>query len=244
MAEHVFNPKHLKQHTPHLEAARKHEMVQYVESQLNTRLDDIKQTFDTRLNVTPASDISNLDSKHYDLITTNLTLPWVEDVPGYLLNLGRALKPDGLLLASALGAESFNEFRHAFDAAGLNASGHTLPLPDVQALGSVMQTLQFALPVVDRDIITLGYPGFAEMYYDLRAAGSRNLNINRAKSLTGRRKWARMETAYRDMFQLPDGDLPLTLEIIYLHGWRPAKGQPKPLPPGSATVDLGDILSR
>jgi SAM-dependent methyltransferase len=178
----------------------------------------------------------------FDLILSNLMLHWLNDVPQALMHMGRTLKPDGLLLASTLGQDSLHEVRTAFADAGL-PHPRTIPLPDVQKAGAALQKVGFALPVVDRDVLTITYRSFADMYTDLRQTGSRNLHPNRARGLLTPRQLARMESAYRANFARPDGTLPLTLEIIYLHGWRPHASQPKPLKPGSATVGLDEVLA-
>lgn len=177
-----------------------------------------------------------------DLVTSNLHLPWVADVPQFLLNCGRLLKPNGLFLASTLGLESFREFRQAFATVGAAQNGHILPLTDVRAVGSLLQSLQFALPVVDRDVITLTFPDFPTLYRSLRACGAKNLNPERQRHLQGKQQWKAMEAAYQSQFQREDGRLPLTLEVIYLHGWMPHENQQKPLTPGAFTMKLDEVL--
>jgi NADH dehydrogenase [ubiquinone] 1 alpha subcomplex assembly factor 5 len=182
------------------------------------------------------------DEKHYHLVISNLALTWVDDVPTALLNMGKLLKGDGLFLASMLGRESFNEFTAAFKEVGA-LTPHTLPLTDMQAIGSLMHKLKFALPVIDRDIITLTYPNFKTMYKELKATGCANLHPQRAKGLMGKTQWKKMEQTYTNMFQRPDGSLPLTLEVIYLTGWRPHKSQQQPLAPGSGEQRLAQALN-
>jgi len=177
----------------------------------------------------------------FDLIISNLMLHWVNNVPQALMHIGRALKPDGLFLASTLGNNSFTEFKTAFDTIGSHHA-HVIPLTDVQSAGAALQKVGFAMPVVDRDVITVTYPDFTALYEDIKNTGSRNLHPNRARGLMTPRTLKAMETVYTDMFALPDGKLPVTLEVLYLHGWRPHSSQQKPLKPGTATVDLSEVL--
>lgn len=229
----------------------------HLKQQLIDRLYDTKRSFEHVLDisfgaptlpckniiqVSPLSDFPNIPDHTFDAIICNQWLPWEADVPTFLLKLGKLLKPDGLLLASTLGLESFKEFRSAFAATSQNQASHVVPLTDVQALGGVLQQLKFALPVIDRDLITLTYPDFPSLYADIKTHGARNLSPHRAKTLTGKTAWKNMENAYREQFMRPDGTLPLTLEIIYLHGWRPHESQQKALPPGTAKVRLEEIL--
>tara|TARA_R110000868_G_scaffold262401_1_gene520873 strand:+ start:33797 stop:34702 length:906 start_codon:yes stop_codon:yes gene_type:complete len=177
----------------------------------------------------------------FDLVISNLMLPWVNDVAKCLHMSGKVLKENGLLLASTLGSESFSEFRHAFEETGLGGS-HIIPLPDIQSVGAVLQRRGFALPVIDRDIIKMSYPSFEAIFADIKALGARNLNPNKAKSLTSRSAWQKMENFYRENHTLEDGSLCLTLEVIYLHGWRPHQSQQKALKPGSAKTSLATFL--
>lgn len=181
-------------------------------------------------------------AKTFDLMTSNLLLPWVKNVPRFLAQAGRALKEDGLFLASTLGEESFYELRSAFETAG-SASPHTNPMPDVKTVGEALQSVGFALPVIDRDKLVLSYRDFDTLWADLRAMGATNIHPARQRGLSTPRFLARAEAAYRAQFAASDGSLPLTLEIIYLHGWRPHKSQQKPLPRGSGEVDLSEVLT-
>lgn len=176
----------------------------------------------------------------FDLIVCSMVLHWVDDVPAALLNVGRLLKPDGLFLASTLGLDSFHELRTAFAESG-SPYGHVMPLTDVRSAGMVLQRVGFAMPAVDRDTITLTYSSFDHLYADLKAAGP-NLHPQRCPGLLGPRRLRAMEQTYRALFALPDGRLPLTIEVLYLHGWRPHASQQKPLKPGTAQIPLTDVL--
>lgn len=177
----------------------------------------------------------------FDAVISNLMLHWINDVPQTLMHIGRALKPDGLFLASTFGNDSFIELKTAFAESG-SRHAHTIPFTDVQSAGAALQKVGYAMPVVDRDVITVTYKDFAALYTDMRLAGSRNLHPARSRGLMTPRQLRRMEDAYRTNFARPDGTLPVTLEILYLHGWRPHTSQQKPLKPGSATVSLDEVL--
>lgn len=182
-----------------------------------------------------------LPNASFDLVVSNMMLHWINDVPGTLIRLGRLLKPDGLFMASTLGAESFPELRAAFAAAGSEVP-HMIPLTDVRSAGMALQKVGFAMPVVDREMITLTYPTLSALWQELRDSGSRNYHPARQKGLTGKRQWLAMENHYRKEFGTDDGRVKVTLEVLYLHGWRPHHSQQKPLAPGSATVELAEVL--
>lgn len=177
----------------------------------------------------------------FDAVVSNMMLHWVNDVPGTLIRLGRLLKPDGIFMASTLGAESFPELKAAFVAAGSEVP-HIIPLTDVKSAGMALQKVGFAMPVVDRELVTLTYPTLAALWQELRDSGSHNYHPARQKGLTGKKQWQAMEEHYRKEFATDDGRVKVTLEVLYLHGWRPHSSQQKPLVPGSATVELADVL--
>ena len=177
----------------------------------------------------------------FDLVTSNLVLPWVRNVPRFLAQAGRILKEDGLFLGNTLGAESFIELQTAFFEAG-SKTPHINPMPDVNTVGETFQSVGFALPVIDRDILTLEYGSFKDLWADMKAMGITNIHPRRNPGLTTPRLLEKAENIYREKFALPGGNLPLTLEVIYLHGWRPHKSQQKPLPRGSGKVDFSEVL--
>ena len=175
-----------------------------------------------------------------DLIYSNLMLPWITHIDVCLYEIKRCLKPDGLFLASTLGESSFQEFQHCFAQAGIQTPC-TLPLPDIKTVGKALQQTGFTLPVVDRDILTLQYENFDSLYQDFKYTGCRNLNPQRAKGLLTPRKLKQIETLYRKNFG-HENYIPVTLEVLYLHGWKADSSQPQPLSPGTARQSFADIL--
>ena len=221
----------------HLPAAAQPETL----VQLDISAPLLQQASGLRIQADMEADLPFADSC-FDLVLSNLALVWANNPPRLLLQLGRLLRPDGLLLVSTLGQGSLTELQQAFAASG-SPYPHVLPLADVQSAGAALQKVGFAMPVVDRDTLTLEYSSFANMYADLQALGPTNLHPARRRGLLTPRALARMEDAYRDMFARPDGSLPLTLEILYLHGWRPHHSQQKPLAPGTSKINLQDVLN-
>ncbi|NBX86456.1 MAG: hypothetical protein EBQ80_04360 [Proteobacteria bacterium] len=176
-----------------------------------------------------------------DAILCPLWLSVVNDVPLALHQMVRSLRADGVLLISVLGMESFREFRAAWTEIG-EPHGHIIPLTDVREVGGLLQKIKLALPVVDRDIITLTFPTFTALYSFLRREGLRNVFTGRHQGLLTPRKLQAMEQAYTQLFKRPDGRLPLTLEVIYAHGLRPSINQPTAAKRGSGKVSLVRIL--
>ncbi|HXZ01975.1 MAG TPA: methyltransferase domain-containing protein [Stellaceae bacterium] len=182
----------------------------------------------------------------FDLVLSNLDLHWTNDLPGALLQLRQALKPDGLLLASLFGGETLAELRRALMEAELAEEGgispRVSPFPDLRDLGRLLQRAGFALPVVDRDTIEVTYADALALMRDLRAMGESNAVTERRRGFTRRATLARAAALYRDLFALPDGRIPARFEIVTLTAWAPHANQPLPLRPGSARARLAAAL--
>jgi len=182
----------------------------------------------------------------FDLIVSSLTLHWTNDLPGALLQLRRALRPDGLLLAALFGGETLGELRGAFLEAELalegGASPRVSPMADGRDLAGLLQRAGFALPVVDSDRLTVTYRDAFALMSDLRAMGETNALRERRRGFTRRATMLRMAELYRDRHGSPDGRIAATFEIVTLTAWAPHASQPKPLRPGSAAARLADAL--
>jgi malonyl-CoA O-methyltransferase len=177
----------------------------------------------------------------YGAVLGDMVLPLVEDVPVFMVRCLQQLDDDGLLLMSTLGTESFREFRDAWAEIG-EAGGHVVPLTDVREGGALLQRLKLALPVVDRDVMTITFPDFASLYASLRAHGVGNFYSGRRQGLVTPRKLRAMEEAYVRLFPRADGRIPVTLEVVYLHGFKVGEGQPTSAKRGSGKVSLVRIF--
>jgi SAM-dependent methyltransferase len=181
-----------------------------------------------------------------DLVVSALSLQFVNDLPGTLIQIRRALKADGLLLAALVGGESLTELREAFAEAESEIEGgispRVAPFVDVRELGALLQRAGFALPVVDTDRVTVRYDTVRDLMRELRRMGATNILSERRRVPLRRETLTRMEDIYCDRFGDPDGRLPATFEIVWLSGWAPHESQQQPLKPGSATHRLADAL--
>lgn len=181
-----------------------------------------------------------------DLVVSGLSLHLVNDLPGTLLQLRRALKPDGLLLAALLGGETLRELRQAWLAAEAEVTGgaspRVAPFADVRDLGALLQRAGFALPVVDAETVTVSYNSPLALMRELKAMGASNMLSARRKSPVTRRLLLRAAEVYGERFAQADGRVPATFEILTLTAWGPDESQPKPLRPGSARARLADAL--
>jgi SAM-dependent methyltransferase len=181
-----------------------------------------------------------------DLIVSGLALQFVNDLPGVLVQIRRALKPDGLFLAALLSGETLTELRQSFAAAESEieggASPRVAPFADLRELGALLQRAGFALPVTDVDRITVRYDNAFDLMRDLRRMGATNALLARRRTPLRRSTLLRMAEIYAERFADPDGRLRATFEIVWLLGWAPHPDQQQPLKPGAAKTRLADAL--
>jgi SAM-dependent methyltransferase len=181
-----------------------------------------------------------------NLIVSGLALHRVNDLPGALIQIRRALAPDGLFMAALLGAGALSELREALieaEAEGQGgASPRVAPFGDVRAYGALLQRAGFALPVTDAETLTVLYPSPGEVMREIRALGGGNVLLARSRRPLARRTLKRAEDIYRARHGAPDGKVKASFEIVYLSGWGPDPSQQKPLQPGSAAQRLADAL--
>jgi SAM-dependent methyltransferase len=181
-----------------------------------------------------------------DLAVSGLALQFVNDLPGTLVQIRRALKADGLLLAALIGGDSLTELRQAFALAESEIDGgispRVAPFIDLRELGALLQRAGFALPVVDSDRLTVRYGNVLALMHDLRRMGATNLLTERRRLPLKRATLRRMADIYAARFADADGRLRATFEIVWLSGWAPHASQQQPLKPGSASRRLAEAL--
>jgi SAM-dependent methyltransferase len=181
-----------------------------------------------------------------DLVVSALSLQFVNDLPGVLVQIRRALKPDGLLLAAVVAGDTLTELRQALAIAEAEIEGgvspRVAPFADLRALGALLQRAGFALPVTDVERLTVRYAGPLALMHDLRRMGATNALIERRRRPLRRATLARTLAIYAEQFADPDGRIRATFEIVWLSGWAPHASQQQPLRPGSAQRRLADAL--
>ncbi|HVX98325.1 MAG TPA: methyltransferase domain-containing protein [Pseudorhodoplanes sp.] len=181
-----------------------------------------------------------------DLAVSALALQFVNDLPGTLLQIRRALKPDGLFLAALLGGDTLTELREAFAAAEIEIDGgvspRVAPFADLRDAGALLQRAGFALPVTDVDRVTARYDSAFGLMHDLRRMGATNALVERRRTPLRRATLFRMAEIYARRFADTDGRLRATFDFVWLSGWAPHESQQRPLRPGSARARLADAL--
>jgi NADH dehydrogenase [ubiquinone] 1 alpha subcomplex assembly factor 5 len=182
----------------------------------------------------------------FDLALSNLSLHWVNDLPGTLLQVRRCLKPDGLFLAATLGGDTLIELRECLMQAEIElrggASPRISPFLEIRDAGALMQRAGFALPVIDSDRITVTYDNALKLLSDLRGMGETGAAVTRPREFTRKDLFLRMAELYQQRHAGPDGRIKTTFDVIWLHGWAPHETQQQPLRPGSAELRLADAL--
>jgi SAM-dependent methyltransferase len=182
----------------------------------------------------------------FDLVTSVLSLHAVNDLPGALVQIRRALKPDGVFLAALFGGETLRELKIAFAAAESDILGgatpRVAPFADVRDLGGLLSRAGFALPVADVERTTVKYRDLARLFADLREAGETNVLAQRSVKFLSPRILDAVTREYALRFSDSEGRFIATFDIVYLTGWAPHDSQQKPLLPGSARTRLADAL--
>jgi SAM-dependent methyltransferase len=182
----------------------------------------------------------------FDAVLSVMLLHWVNDLPGTLAQISTCLKPDGLLLLAFPGGETLYELRQCLLQAELEIEGgispRVSPMTDVRDAGGLLQRAGLALPVVDAERITVTYADPLRLMRELARMGEGNALLQRRPGPLRRMTLARACALYVEQFGDAEGRVPATFDILFLTGWKPAPGQPRPKPRGSATISFADAL--
>ena len=182
-----------------------------------------------------------------DAILSVGALHWVNDLPGCLAQIRRALKPDGLFLATLPGPDTLRELRTCFAEAEAQLYGgitpRIAPFPDVRDAGGLLQRTGFALPVIDREILTVTYPDLRTLMHDLRGSAQSNMLQQKAQHFSSRRFFNLTEKIYREKFTDAENRLIASFEFVTLTAWAPAPTQQQPAKRGSGQISLKDVLN-
>jgi SAM-dependent methyltransferase len=183
----------------------------------------------------------------FDLVVSVMALHGINDLPGALAQVRRALRPDGLFMAAMLGGRTLTELRavllEAESAIEGGASPRVAPFADLRDLGALLQRAGLALPVADSDLLTLRYGSAVELMRDLRAMGLTNALSDRSRRPLRRETLMRALSLYQERHADADGRIRASFEVVWLSGWAPHESQQKPLRPGSAKARLADALN-
>ncbi|NQE64645.1 methyltransferase domain-containing protein [Caulobacter sp. RHG1] len=181
-----------------------------------------------------------------DLVVSTLALHWTNDLVGALIQVRRALRPDGLFIGAMFGGATLTELRQCLLAAEAEVSDgaamRVSPFADASDAAALLQRAGFALPVADVDRVKVRYAHPIKLLQDLRAMGETSVLLDRSKKPLPRKVLLRALELYVERFAEADGRVPATFEIVAVTGWAPHDSQQKPLRPGSAKMRLADAL--
>jgi len=222
---------------------------------IGTSGDQVRNALAGRVDQLARVDLPDLESEplalqpeSIELAVSALALQFVNDLPGVLAQIRRALKPDGLLLAAMTGGDTLTELRQSFAAAEAELEGgvspRVAPFADLRDVGALLQRAGFALPVTDVDRIVVRYDSAFALMADLRRMGATNVLVERRRTPTRRATLSRMAQIYAERFADADGRLRATFDVIWLSGWAPHASQPQPLKPGSAKASLAEAVKK
>ncbi len=187
-----------------------------------------------------------LQPESLDLVISALAFQFVNDLPGVLAQIRRALRPDGLLLAAMVGGDTLTELRQCVALAEAECEGgvspRVAPFADLRDVGSLLQRAGFALPVTDVDRVVVRYDSAFALMADLRRMGATNILVERRRAPTRRATLLRMAQVYGECFADADGRIRATFDVIWLSGWAPHANQQQPLKPGSAKLGLAEAV--
>eukprot|EP00040_Diaphanoeca_grandis_P002774 m.22671 g.22671 ORF g.22671 m.22671 type:complete len:337 (-) comp13900_c0_seq1:43-1053(-) len=180
----------------------------------------------------------------FDVVLSNLSLHWVNDLPGCLTQINNSLVPDGVFIGSMFGGETLYELRCSMQLADIERKGgfapRISPFVEVKDCGSLLQRTGFTLLTVDVDEFTINYPSPFELLEDLQGMGESNAAIKRPPFLS-KESIAATAAIYQEMYGNDDGTIPATFQVIYLLGWKPDKSQVTPARRGSATHSIKEL---
>lgn len=185
-------------------------------------------------------------SESLDIVLAPWGLHWTNDLPGALVQINHALKPDGFFACALPGGSTLTELRQCLMAAESELTGgvaaRVSPLAGTFDLAALLQRAGFAMPVADVDRVTVRYDHIFALMADLRGMGETSILADRPRTPATRTLFARAGQIYAERFADPDGRIRASFEIIHAAGWAPHPDQPKPKRPGSATHRLADAL--
>ncbi|GAA5873295.1 hypothetical protein JCM8547_007062 [Rhodosporidiobolus lusitaniae] len=198
-----------------------------------------------RLHLDEEALASHFPENSHDCIMSCLSMHWINDLPGALVQIKKTLRPDGVFIGSMFGGDTLFELRTALQLAELEREGgispRISPMTDSQSLTSLLNRAGFALSTVDVDEIQVAYPSIFELVEDLKWMGEGNAVVNRRRRL----EWETLVAAgevYKELHGLEDGSIPATFQIMHMIGWKPDPSQPKPAKRGSGTTNLADVI--
>ncbi|KZO98182.1 S-adenosyl-L-methionine-dependent methyltransferase [Calocera viscosa TUFC12733] len=189
--------------------------------------------------------MANIPRNSQDAVVSCLSMHWINDLPGMLVQIKEVLKPDGVFLGALFGGDTLFELRSALQVAETEREGglspRVSPMTQTQDMSNLMGRAGFSLLTVDIDEVKISYPSMWELLEDLKAMGESNAVIGRRHYIP-RDTLIAASAIYEALHGSEDGTVPATFQVIYVIGWKPAPTQPKALDRGAGKTNLRDVL--
>jgi len=183
--------------------------------------------------------------EQFDLIISNLSMQWINDLPGFFKQIKKCLKPDGVFLGSTFGENTLQELRNSFYLAEQEREGgyapHTSPYTRVSDVGNLISAARLAFPTIDTEDIRVVYSDLYTLLDDLQGMGENNAGVHR-RDILPRKTIAAASAIYHHLYSSREiGGIPATFQIVYMIGWGPHPSQQKPSKRGSAKMHLSQV---
>ncbi len=173
-----------------------------------------------------------------DMIFSNVTLQWCQNLDAAFSEFQRVLRPGGLLMFTTFGPDTLTELRQAW--ATVDSAVHVNAFIDMHDIGDALVRTGLGDPVMDAETITLTYSDVKTLMRELKGIGAHNITAGRNHGLTGKRKLGQMLAAY-EQFRRTDNTLPVTYEVIYGHAWGGKPNQQQRRQDGAVTIPLSAL---
>jgi SAM-dependent methyltransferase len=258
----LFDPKTVAIHGSRVKDEDALFLHKFAASEVSEKLKDVNRTFsdvvfigpqaqmwarETSLmpHFIPNTEVLGLKPESCDLIVNCMNLHWSNDPIGQLIQMRRALRPDGFMIAVMFAGKTLSELRQSITKAEAEVSGgvspRVAPMADLRGLGTLLQRTGYSLPVADIEPVHVTYETPWHLMRELRAMGESNAMVSRSKGFTRRSVFEKMAEIYAGEY-CKDGRIIATFELAFLTGWAPSHTHQKPLRPGSANTRLADFL--
>lgn len=159
----------------------------------------------------------NIANEGFDLIVSNLSLHFVNDILGAFKRYKDALRPDGIFMGMFLGANTLYELRESMKVVDIEMhnglSARMIPMIDVKDAGRLIQEAGYKMPISDLEIVQVQYETIHDLLKDIKGMGQGNCLVEQGKKYSGKEYFQRVEDEYRARFS-QDGKLVANFELV------------------------------
>ncbi|KAK4023678.1 hypothetical protein OUZ56_009077 [Daphnia magna] len=183
------------------------------------------------------------EPESFNLVTSSLSLHWVNQLPHTFSQIMKCLRPDGVFIGAIFGGDTLYELRGSLLGETEREGGfaaHISPFAAIRDIGGLLNSAGFTMLTIDTEEIRVGYPSMFELMDDLKGMGENNASWIRKLHLHRDTMFA-ASAIYKELYGNEDGSVPATFQIIYLIGWKPDSSQPKPLERGTGQISIKDL---